>query len=136
MLLPYVDEKSLYEVYDFNEPWNGPNNIRLVRPEARYPGATTNYLAVIGAETVWPGDKSVNIRQVRDGASNTIAFVEAADSGVQWLVPRDLAPEIWPITSHYDHFARVDGSVLQMPNLDAEMYRAMVTINGGEVIQW
>src|SRR5437867_4482802 len=26
MILPYMERKGLYDKYDLNEPWNGPNN--------------------------------------------------------------------------------------------------------------
>ncbi|MGQ0633032.1 MAG: DUF1559 family PulG-like putative transporter [Planctomycetaceae bacterium] len=35
LILPYIDAQSLYNEYDFTEPWDGPNNIRLLnrRPQ-------------------------------------------------------------------------------------------------------
>ncbi|KKL58567.1 hypothetical protein LCGC14_2224090, partial [marine sediment metagenome] len=29
LILPYMEEDELYDAYSFDEPWNGPNNIRL-----------------------------------------------------------------------------------------------------------
>ena len=29
LLLPYLDQADLYARYNFNEPWNGPNNLKL-----------------------------------------------------------------------------------------------------------
>ncbi|MBI3467166.1 MAG: DUF1559 domain-containing protein, partial [Planctomycetes bacterium] len=98
MLLPFLDEPGLYQAYDISEPWDGPNNSKLANRMPPYfscpadggSGWTTNYLAVVGPETIWPGDKPVAIRQIRDGVSNTIALVEVANSGIQWMEPRDL----------------------------------------------
>ena len=30
LILPFLDQQSLYNQYDFREPWNGPNNIKLL----------------------------------------------------------------------------------------------------------
>lgn len=30
LLLPFLDQVELYEAYDFSEPWNGPNNSKLL----------------------------------------------------------------------------------------------------------
>ena len=30
LLLPMLEQQALYESYDFDEPWNGPNNSRLL----------------------------------------------------------------------------------------------------------
>ena len=29
LILPFLDEQALYDKYDFDEPWNGPNNSKL-----------------------------------------------------------------------------------------------------------
>ena len=30
LILPFLEQQSLYEQYDFREPWDGPNNIQLL----------------------------------------------------------------------------------------------------------
>src|SRR5437764_103951 len=52
---------------------------------------TTNYLAVVGDETVWPGSKPVTAADVTDGLGQTILLVENRGAGVHWMEPRDLA---------------------------------------------
>jgi len=97
LILPFLDEK-LASQYKLDEPWNGPNNIRLSKKAAdvfRCPSATgdeaeTNYVAVVGPETIWPGATGTKIREIVDGTSKTIAFVETAGSGINWLEPRDI----------------------------------------------
>ena len=63
LILPYLEYAALYEQYRFDEPWNGPNNIKLVEhvpdvfqcPSNESEGNTcTNYVAVIGPRTAWP----------------------------------------------------------------------------------
>ncbi len=29
LILPYIEERDLYDQYDFDEPWDGPNNSLL-----------------------------------------------------------------------------------------------------------
>ena len=30
LILPYIEERNLYDKYDFTEPWDGPNNSKLL----------------------------------------------------------------------------------------------------------
>jgi uncharacterized protein DUF1559 len=53
-------------------------------------GRPTNYVAIVGPETAWPVEKSTTIKAISDGTSKTIMLVEVADSGINWLEPRDL----------------------------------------------
>ena len=66
LILPCLQELALYDQYDFNEPWDGPNNHKLAGqipsmyrcPSSNSPvGASlaTKYLAIVGSKTIWPG---------------------------------------------------------------------------------
>lgn len=107
LILPYLDLGDIYEQYRFDEPWNSEHNLSLVNklphdyngdprqpfhcPEAdSSQRMQTNYVAVIGPETAWPGSDSRSFSDISDGASNTILIVEVADSGIHWMEPRDL----------------------------------------------
>ena len=90
--------QQLYAQYRFDEPWNGPNNSKLA---ARCPAifrcasdesdpGHTSYVAVVGAETIWPPDQRVTRWDVHDGSAHTIALVESTGSGINWLEPRDV----------------------------------------------
>jgi hypothetical protein len=99
LILPYLERKPLYDAYDFDEPWDGPNNSKLAASvlkeygclSAPHYGPTTNYVAVIGPGTAWPGDKTTSIADFRDGTSNTILVVETSQSDIHWMEPRDLS---------------------------------------------
>jgi hypothetical protein len=93
--------------YKLNEPWDGPNNKRLLAAcpsiyrcpsdeNAQSPSATqTSYVAIVGANTAWSGEKSRHLKELagKGGASHTIMVVEVANSGIHWAEPRDLSVE-------------------------------------------
>ncbi len=97
LLLPYLGYDDLYSRYKFDEPWDGPNNRLLADempieyrcPSVRNPGPYTNYVAVVGPETLWPGERAVSLKGI-ENAWATIHFVEIADSDIHWMEPRDL----------------------------------------------
>ena len=58
LILPYLEQTALYNQYDFNEPWNGPKNSKLLdKMPAVYrdpiygneKGHFTHYAALVGA---------------------------------------------------------------------------------------
>ena len=103
LILPYIDQESLYKQYRFDEPWDGPNNRKLAdsivavyncpsdaHGENKITSTSTSYVAVVGPETAWPESGTTAIRDISDGTSNTILVVEVANSGIHWMEPRDL----------------------------------------------
>ena len=100
LLLPFVDQQDAYDQYDFNEPWDGPHNRRLAErtpiPWLQCPScagfgttSTTNYVAVVGAGTVFPGATTVSEDAV-SRPDETILFVESDTLNPHWTEPRDL----------------------------------------------
>ena len=101
-LLPDFGRNDLYKRYDFSQPWNSPTNQQLAAsmPDVfRCPGdpATgsncTNYVAVVGPNTAWPGSTPRKLADFGEHADETILLVEIADSDINWLEPRDLSFE-------------------------------------------
>jgi prepilin-type processing-associated H-X9-DG protein len=99
LLLPYLEFKPIYKDYRFDEPWNGPHNRELAAlklnlfqcPETKHSDSETNYLVVVGPNTVFPGSKCVKISEISGGTTQTILLVEVQNSGIQWSEPRDLS---------------------------------------------
>lgn len=154
LILPFLDEKELFDQFHLDEPWDSPHNKPLI---ARMPkvyacpsgGKTllaegkTTYLAPRGPATVVPGAVGVKINEVTDGSSNTIMVADASDDlAVTWTKPDDweVAPElkIQGLSGHHPHgtnFAFADGSVRFLKGtIDPKTLKAMTTRNGGEVI--
>jgi prepilin-type processing-associated H-X9-DG protein len=167
LILPFLEQDALYKEYDFSEPWNGPHNSCLMK---KYPAvfhchqaghqdpsaadyvapdpSATNYVAVVGDGTLWPGSSSVGLQNIKDGESNTIMFVEVAESDINWMEPRDLSFDRAIVGINVDkrhgisgyhngraNFAFADGSVRQLSEkLSLETLKASLTIAGGEKI--
>lgn len=101
LILPWLEEKALYESFHLDEPWDSPHNRKLVLekpfcfrcPTAESRGATTSltqYVAVVGDETIWPTTGSTTLEDITDGSSNTLLVVEWPESDIVWSEPRDL----------------------------------------------
>ena len=102
LLLKYLD-KTLYDAYDFGEPWDGPKNKNLLAkmpsvyscPNNRLNNQKrlnklsefTDYLAAVGPNSPLSGNKSKSMSEVFLG---TILIIEVADSDIHWTEPRDL----------------------------------------------
>jgi hypothetical protein len=101
LILPFTGEKALYDAYDFNEPWDGPNNRKLASEmpdlylcrsgsDAASPN-TTSYFAVVGPKAAWPGPIRAKRNDFADRLGQTILLVEIAGSDVNWLEPKDVS---------------------------------------------
>src|SRR5262245_32674018 len=158
LLLPYLDQRSVYRQYRFDEPWDGPNNSALAFAVGRLrcyecPSSNcngeSNYVAIVGSQTIWPGSKTTKMVDIKDGAANTIILVETHNSGIHWMEPRDLdiadiARGINPplgmgISSGHVHgvanVAFADGMVKAIDNkASPKALRAALTIAGGEKV--
>jgi len=100
-ILPYIDAGNLYDLYDSNEPWDGPNNSKLANqmpPSYRCPAmpssnSHTTYKLVSDPEAFFDGDKRRGFKDAIDGASSTIVLVEDCADPVNWMKPEGLTIE-------------------------------------------
>jgi prepilin-type processing-associated H-X9-DG protein len=102
-VLPFTEKTTLYDQYDFNEPWDGPNNralhsarspIYLCPSDVPTGPFDTSYVMIVGKGTLGGvPNEAVRISDVPDGTSNTILAIEVAASGIHWLEPRDMTVE-------------------------------------------
>ena len=71
---------------------------------------------------------------MRDGTSNTLLFVETKQT-VPWTKPEDLEDPSGDAEFFEPAlFAMADGSVREMPKIDPDYLRKIITRDGGEVI--
>lgn len=156
-LLPYIEQKTLFNQIHVDEPWNSKANqiATSYRPSLfRIPvdydrsDSDTDYLVITGPGTLFEEGRDLNFAACTDGPANTIIAVEVLSSGVHWAEPRDLdirtmvckinqggAKGIRSPWKGGAYVAFADGSVRFLPNetLEANL-RAMITRNGDEVV--
>ena len=155
LILPYLEEQELFNRYDFSQPWNSEANMRLASEmpsiyafHGEYkPGTvTTNYLAVVGENTVWPGASPRATDEITDDLSSTILIVENAGEDVHWMEPRDLhfnsmslaVNDPKGVSSKYlaPAVVMLDDSLLRLEDdLTKNVLRAFLTVNGGERLE-
>ncbi len=102
LILPYIEQAALYGRYDFNKPWDSPENLAVAEtmpPVYRSPFENptpqnrnqTSYLLFAGKGTIFEDPQAkITFGDISDGLSNTIAVTEVNDSGVLWTQPTDL----------------------------------------------
>jgi hypothetical protein len=167
LILPFLGRQDVYQRYHFDEPWNGPHNRRLAKTvieayncpdDPDSPCTTTNYLAVVGERTIWPGETPQQTPWVPDGSSNTIFLVESTESGIHWMEPRDLrfdempmqinGPPVGGISGNHPRASQyprqkptctvvlmADGACRTLANdLAVETLRALLIVDDGEPV--
>jgi Protein of unknown function (DUF1559) len=157
LILPFLEQRELYNAYNFSQPWDGPNNRKLAdRIGQTYLRAgldpsrheTTSFVAVVGSETAWPGSRTITFKELGDGAQNTLLVVEVPDGQFRWMEPKDLEFDRMSYRIN-DQSGRglgsrlggarvvlANGEVRTLPDtFDPNTLRAMLTANGGEPIE-
>lgn len=99
LILPYIDEQDLYDQYDFDEPWDGPNNSELATKIpaiyqcklAKLGPTETTYKFVSDPDAIFDGTREPMFGDIPDGSSNTIAIVEDGSKPINWMKPEDVS---------------------------------------------
>lgn len=101
-ILPYIDQQPLFNQYNSHEPWDSPQNAKLLDrrpptylcPSHPYdPSILRNkhiasYVALTGSGTLWDqAQPTLKLRDITDGSSNTLGIVEAAGLNPIWMAP-------------------------------------------------
>jgi hypothetical protein len=175
LILPYLEHRKLYDAYDFNEPWDGLKNRKLwdkmpdvyrcagcascrghgVQPYSDRSFNAPDYMAIVGRETAWPGDRGAKRSDFSDPLSDTMTVIEYTGSNQPWTAPVDLTLDealslfeknesqghvglredyfsTSPSTGWYG-IGTVDAHSGSISSLESkERVRAMLTIAGGE----
>jgi hypothetical protein len=155
-ILPFLDQKALYQQFHLDEPWDSEHNRKLVdKMPAIYrlsisksaPGRT-NYLLPVGNGAAFDADKPTEISEIKDGTSNTIMVIEVDDQHAAiWTEPDDLPFDPKDPTKGLGQFFNggfnttiCDGSVrlIAWPKSPKEIknLRLMFLRADGEVIEW
>ncbi len=153
-LLPYLEQNKLYSLYKFDEPWDGPNNSKLI---ARMPATfacpddadalrthTTSYFVLSGPNTIFPDRRpGTKMQEITDGTSNTILVVEAKRE-VPWTKPEDIPyaadkplPKIGGLHPLGFNAGLADGAVRFISDkVDPNTLRALISRDGGEILNF
>ncbi|WP_298867010.1 DUF1559 domain-containing protein [uncultured Gimesia sp.] len=160
-LLPYLDQKPLYERFKLDEPWDSPNNAPLAKnmpdifrsPDTPSNSDLTRFHVFEGQwapnskgkkkpTTVFPLGKATSFRDITDGASNTVMLVEVgADQAVKWTKPDGLDEKL-PLeamgnTAEGVPALFVDGSVqCVMKNAGDDMWKKLIRPDDGVRVEW
>jgi prepilin-type processing-associated H-X9-DG protein len=152
-ILPFIEQQELYSQYKFDEPWDGPNNRKLLgrmpalfaHPDAPR-GNMTSYFMPTGPHTISPDARGSALIEITDGTSNTIAVVEARRD-VPWTKPEDIpmavgpgsegqpVPKLGGFSPNGFNALFGDGSVrFLIEKIAPDVLKALLTRDGGEVI--
>lgn len=99
LLLPYLEEQRVYDLYSFDEPWDGPNNSKLLSQMPRIYRCpylnelpkndfTSGYRVLVGERTCFPPNGSRARNEIRDGWASTLLIVES-NQLVPWMAPSE-----------------------------------------------
>ena len=150
-ILPYIEQQALYEQFRLDEPWDSDHNIKLVEqmpavfadPSLPLPLGMTVFQGLTDKGGVLEKDRENRFRDITDGTANTIMVVEAhASEAVEWTKPADVEVDVEnPIDQmgHIHpggfHVLFADGAVRFLTHsIDQDLFRALMTRNGGEVV--
>jgi prepilin-type processing-associated H-X9-DG protein len=157
LILPFLESSHVYAMYDFDEPWNGPNNSQLANmmpqvyrcPSEPMMSNSPAYLAISGTGSIFNNEKGSSFADVTDGTANTIMVAEVTGATFNWMEPRDLdlntmamainsVKDGTTISSHHPGGAQValaDGSVRYLTQtLDMNMLRLLLQKADGQAV--
>lgn len=152
LLLPYMDHAELFKQFDLNEPWGSPANASLLE---KMPSlyrlhtidddhhSSTNYVAIVGKETMWSGAEGRASDFATDGDPHTLLIAEFVGHSIPWTKPEDLLFSEMDMRVDSDNgissvltppaYLTVDGFVGYLPaDMDEDSLRALLTAQGGE----
>lgn len=105
LVLPYLDEKDLFDRFDLSQAWDSEANLPLVQemPECYAnpwaPGkeviGETSYLALVDkkhGKTVLRPDNARTLSEIPDGAEASAMVVSHPEKFVVWTAPTDIDP--------------------------------------------
>lgn len=155
-ILPFVEEVNRYQAIDFMDmqPWDSPKNKILQEASPAVfqsvlaqhpPGSQACNVFIISASepaTVSPifvEGQNTKIAEITDGTSYTLLAIMLRKHSTEWANPKNLT-----IDEAYGYIQQEDQDVLAVfadcsvrllpVNIDRATFEAMVTRNGGEVV--
>jgi hypothetical protein len=140
-LLPMLGQEDLYKQYNIKEPWDSPNNRKLLDkmpdvfrgPTDKGDSKNSSYFALVGPGTMFDGKDGTRMKDILDGTAHTILLVEAKRD-IPWTKPENIAydpekplPELGGYFDDGFHTAFADGSVHFIPKTISENVMRLLT---------
>jgi prepilin-type N-terminal cleavage/methylation domain-containing protein len=151
LILPFAEQKSLYDKIDLAKPWDDPAN-RLAYeadipmyqcPSSVIPKRHTTYLAVVTRGGCFQPTKPRPLAEITDEHEQTLMVIEVPPSqAVHWMSPSDAAEDLVLNAVGAEKLAHpsgtqaalVDGSVRFLSaKTKPEILRALISIAGKDV---
>lgn len=141
LILPFNEQKALYEKIDLSKPWDDPANLAAREtdvpnyhcPSSLAAKCQTNYVAMIAPDGCFSGATPRKLTDITDSTGETLLVIEVpTQQAVHWMSPSDTDEKtLLAALAHAKmrphpsgaQAVRADGSVLL---LDADTSRAML----------
>jgi type II secretory pathway pseudopilin PulG len=149
LILPYLDQKRLYDQIDLSKPWDDPTNraanetsLKIYQcSSAGLDKGQTTYLAVVAPGGCFQPTKPTPLAAITDSHDLTFMVIEVAENhAVHWMSPNDASQDFvlnWA-DEEYPHAGgamavSVSGSILHVPlKTPGDILSALISINGSD----
>lgn len=148
-LLPFLDQKPLYEQFHLDEAWDSPHNKSLLElmPEiyrfASTDEATTQFQVITGPEMMFGNVQPPAMRLITDGMRHTIlALLSGPDKAVFWTKPDELTLDpgepfaaLGALPGGSVYCVMADGKAIGLPSdIQPNEFLALCTPHGNEIV--
>ncbi|MES2793148.1 MAG: DUF1559 domain-containing protein [Planctomycetota bacterium] len=99
LILPYLEEPSLYEKIDLSKPWDDPANAEVYNaqpplcfrcPARDLPANHTTYLTIVSPAGCFRPGPPRSLSDITDAPGKTLLVIETApQNAVHWMAPMD-----------------------------------------------
>jgi type II secretory pathway pseudopilin PulG len=153
LILPFAEQKPLYDTIDLSKPWNDPAN-RLAYEttldiyqcySAELPKAHTTYLAVVARGSCFQPTKPRTLAEITDDHAQTLMVIEVPPQrAVHWMSPSDAGEKMVLNAAAADKSAHPNGTQAvfvsgQVRYLSAKTkskdLRALISIAGNDRVE-
>jgi prepilin-type processing-associated H-X9-DG protein len=152
LILPYLEQKELYDQIDLSKPWDDPTNeaarnakvATYVCPSGIWNKPHTSYFAVVAHGGCFKPTEPTPLAAITDKASETLMVIEVPEKyAVHWMSPHDATEELILERQSDTKFAHPNGSMAAFvdghtafltKNTPAHILRALISISGNEEV--